>query len=97
MAEAALPSGNTWTDFRSISIAEEVLPLKQDIHGCQSISSAATSPLVTQKKYHRNFATTRKSTKVTAGVSSGEDTNAEDIGTPHTKITETSLHKRFKC
>ncbi len=35
--------------------------------------------------------------KVTAGVSSGGDTNAEDIGTPHTKITETSLHKRFKC
>ncbi len=26
-------------------------------------------------------------------VSSGEDTNAEDIGTPQTKITETSLQK----
>jgi len=34
---------------------------------------------------------------VTAEVSSGEDTNAEDIGTPQTKITETSLQKRFKC
>ncbi len=93
MTEAALPSGNTRKDFQSISIAEEVLLLKQDRHGRQSISSAATSPHVTQKKYHRNLATTRKSTKVTAGVSSGEDTNAEDIGTPQTKITETSLQQ----
>ena len=30
---------------------------------------------------------------VKAEVSSGEDTNAEDIGTPQTKITETSLQK----
>ncbi len=63
IAEAALKSKKKQEDFQSILIAEEVLPLKQDIHGCQSISNAATSPLVTQKKYHRNFATTRKSTK----------------------------------
>jgi hypothetical protein len=31
---------------------------------------------------------------VTAEVSSGEDTNAEDIGTPQTKITETSLRQK---
>ena len=30
---------------------------------------------------------------VKAEVSSGEDTNAEDIGTPQTKITETPLQK----
>ena len=70
--------------------------IRQDTQGNRSISIAETSSHVTQKKYHRNFAKTRKSTQNTAGVSSGEDTNAEDIGTPHTKITETSLHTRFK-
>jgi hypothetical protein len=44
-------------------------------------------------KNHRNFATTKEVNTVKAEVSSGEDTNAEDIGTPQTKITETSLRK----
>jgi len=46
------------------------------------------------KKNHRNFATTKEVNTVTAEVSSGEDTNAEDIGTPQTKITETSLRQK---
>jgi hypothetical protein len=44
-------------------------------------------------KNHRNFATTKEVNTVKAEVSSGEDTNAEDIGTPQTKITETPLQK----
>ncbi len=40
----------------------------------------------------------REVNTVTAGVSSGDDTNADDSGTPQTKITEKHLYtKRFKC
>ncbi len=99
-------------DFQSILLAEAVSHNQTDTAKAYQLQGqyqkqarhtrmskllmAETPSHVTQEKYHRNFATTRKSTHVTAEVSSGEDTNAEDIGTPHTKITETSLHTRFK-
>jgi hypothetical protein len=67
-----------------------LIQLKQK--GCQSIPIAEAVPNGKMKN-HRNFATTKEVNTVTAEVSSGEDTNAEDIGTPQTKITETSLQK----
>jgi len=76
-------------DLQSISIAEAVScnqnkGLPKHINCRRSTKQREESP---------KLCNNQEVNTVKAEVSSGEDTNAEDIGTPQTKITETSLQK----
>ena len=83
--------GRRGRDLQNISNVEAVSCIQQ--HSAAKAYQWQTQHQTNKREESPKLCNNQEVNTVKAEVSSGEDTNAEDIGTPQTKITETSLRK----